>query len=562
MTVNLSLRTKFLLVVLCGALLPLGLIGLWLMRSVEQSGEELLRARMDASMQGLVQEVGTQWVRLRSELLDLAEDEQVQRALRAERAPDAGTLRVLQESHAAPGSPLRLAAFRPLGGAESWTLTQPVRPRTVEVARSGPASEQPTVGVTLPVVENRSGTPLGSLEAAVEIGALVPVERLRAVTFGSVLAVFDRASGTPVLPLPFEPSLLAMERFHWGGEEWLTLRRRLESPPLELVLAAPLTPYSQPFVQAARQGAIALLLVALLGFVVISLLTRRITGSLERLALAADAVSRGELEQRVEENGTGETARVAHAFNAMTAHLRQTLQELAQRQGLAALGEFAATLAHEIRNPLTTIRIDLQRVQEKLPKDSPTRGPVVRALRQIERLNGTVSNVLRLARSGQITAAPLDLRVPLEAALHVARPQFERYGVALDIEPGDLPHLPVRGDPGALEQLFLNLLLNAQQAVEAGGRVSVSVRAEGAQAEVRIRDDGRGIAPDALARIFEPFYTTRADGTGLGLPIARRTAVAHGGRLELDSAPGAGTTARVRLPLLGASVAGHRWPGV
>jgi signal transduction histidine kinase len=542
MSPALSLRAKFLLVVVCGALLPLALIGLWLMRSVERSGEALLRARMDASMQQVVLEVGTHWTRLRSQLLDLAEEPDVQEALRSQRAPDDAHLHTLGERHAAAGSSLRAAAFRAAGSDAPWTLAP--------LAADGAATSGPRLlEVTLPVFETGSGAPLGNLDARVEIGALVPSEGLGAVTVGSVLAVFDDSTGAPLLPLPFDPSLLANQRFAWAGEEWLTQRRRLQTPPLELVLAAPLTPYSQPFEEAARQGVLALLLVALLGFVAASLLTRRITGSLERLALAADAVSQGELEQRVEANGSGEIARVARAFNAMTASLKQTLSELAQRQGLAALGEFAATLAHEVRNPLTAIRIDLQRAAEKA-EDAKLQAPVARALREVERLNGTVSGVLRLARSGRVDLAPLDLRTPLEAALHAAAPEFAACGAELEARPQPLPSLRVRGDVGALEQLFLNLLLNAAQALDPGGHVLLKVETEARGAVISLRDTGPGIPPEALERIFEPFYSTRRQGTGLGLPIARRIAAAHGGRLEIESEPDGGTTARVQLPLL------------
>jgi len=538
----LSLRAKFLLIVFCGALLPLGLIGLWLMRSVERSGEALLRARMDASMHQVVLEVGTRWTRLRSDLLDIADDPGVQQALRSHHAPADAHLRTLGDRFMTAGSPVRAAAFRAAGAGGHWTLAPPA-------AAAASTPEPRLLRVTLPVFATGSGAALGSMDASVEIGALVPPEGLGAVTVGSVLAVFDGATGAPLLPLPFDPSLLEHDRFAWAGEEWITLRRRLQAPPLDLVLAAPLTPYSQPFEQAARHGVLALLLVALLGSVVASLLTRRLTVSLERLALAADAVSRGELDRRVEEGGTSETARVARAFNAMTASLQQTLQQLAQRQGLAALGEFAATLAHEIRNPLTSVRIDLQRAAEKAGDDVRLKPPLARALREVERLNGTVTAVLRLARSGRVDLAPIELRGPLEAAVHAALPEFAARGAELEVRPRPLPVLRLEGDAGALEQCFLNLLHNAAQALDPGGRAVLRVEPAGRAVVVSLRDTGRGIAPEDLERIFEPFHSGRPGGTGLGLPIARRIAAAHGGQLEIESAPGGGTTARVRLPL-------------
>jgi signal transduction histidine kinase len=365
---------------------------------------------------------------------------------------------------------------------------------------------------------------------------------------GSVLAAFDRSTGASLLPLPFDPAILAGERFLWAGEEWVTLRRSLDEPGLELVMAAPLTPYTAPFEQAARRGALALALVALFGFAVTVLLTRRVTGSLQRLAVASHAVASGELDRRVEERGRDEVARVARAFNQMTSSLQQTLHELAERQGLAVLGEFAATLAHEIRNPLTSVRIDLQRVQEKLPAGLPARLPVDRSLQQIEQLNDTVGGVLRLARSGNIATEPLDLRVPLAAAVHSARTEFERRGARLDELADDPPSIPVRGDASALQQLFLNLLLNAAEAMAEGGRATVELGTADARVVVTVRDNGVGMPQDVLERALVPFFTTKAAGTGLGLAISQRIVLAHRGTLEIESRPQEGTRVRVSLP--------------
>ncbi len=141
----------------------------------------------------------------------------------------------------------------------------------------------------------------------------------------------------------------------------------------------------------------------------------------------------------------------------------------------------------------------------------------------------------------------LDLRDPLRAALHAASATFAERNVpmatpALDRE------VRVRGEPGALEQLFLNLLLNAAQAVEPGGTVTVVLEMKGTRARVAIADDGPGISPEVRDRIFQPFFSTKSDGTGLGLAIARRIAEAHGGRLEIAGADGTGTRAVVTLP--------------
>jgi len=272
------------------------------------------------------------------------------------------------------------------------------------------------------------------------------------------------------------------------------------------------------------------------------------TRSLGRLAAAAEAVSRGELDRRVEATGRDEIGQVASAFNTMIESLRRTLRELADRQALAAVGEFAASLSHEVRNALTSIRLDLQVSGEQLPDESTVKEPHERALKEIGRLNETVTGALELARSGRLKQVRLDLWTPLLAAIHAAGPEFAERQARLDVpEPG--APIMVAGDSAALEQLFLNILLNAAQALDDGGAAALEVESANGQVSVIIRDDGQGIPAEALDRVFEAFYSTREGGTGLGLPIARRIAQAHGGQLRVRTAVGTGTEVEITLPM-------------
>jgi two-component system, NtrC family, sensor histidine kinase HydH len=194
------------------------------------------------------------------------------------------------------------------------------------------------------------------------------------------------------------------------------------------------------------------------------------------------------------------------------------------------------------------MRIDLQRVEEKLEPESSLHAPLRRALRAVDRLQHTVTGALRIARSGRVASTPVDLLVPLDAALHASEPEMQAAGARVEVDTGDAP-LIVLGDAAALEQLFLNLLLNAAQAFDGpGGVVRVRARAEAKHLRIEVQDSGRGMSPEALAAAFEPFVTTRAQGTGLGLAIARRIAAAHGGELSLESVQGTGTTATVTMP--------------
>ncbi len=279
-------------------------------------------------------------------------------------------------------------------------------------------------------------------------------------------------------------------------------------------------------------------------------ITGRLTRSLRDLSQAAEAVSRGELGHRIDVAGEDEVGRVAEAFNSMTHSLERTLDRLATRESLAAVGQFAASLAHEIRNPLTAIRLDLQRVQEALPPGFDLYEDHVHALAEIQRLNETVDSALASARQGASHEEKVDLEEPIRAAARAAAPTFARSGAAvtLDLE-GPAP--TVSGDRGALEQLFLNLLRNAAEAMPVGGDATITWSEEGGDAVVVVSDSGPGLPSELLEKVFEPLFTTRPEGTGLGLTVARRIAAAHGGTLDLESPRTGGVRAVVRLPLTG-----------
>jgi signal transduction histidine kinase len=249
----------------------------------------------------------------------------------------------------------------------------------------------------------------------------------------------------------------------------------------------------------------------------------------------------------VEESGGDETRRVARAFNTMVSSLRETLMRLTQKESLAAVGEFATSLAHEVRNPLTSVRLILQKATAR-SEDPKCSELITTALATLEGLNRTVSGALSVAQSGLVKAQTIDLREPLAAAMRTAAPEFQARSARL--EPlADATPVHVQADAAALERLFLNLLRNAAQALGAQGRARVGVEAADDVATVTIRDTGPGIPKDDLEHVFEPFYSTKAEGTGLGLAIARQIVAAHGGELSIASEEGHGTEVRVQLPV-------------
>jgi two-component system sensor histidine kinase AtoS len=387
---------------------------------------------------------------------------------------------------------------------------------------------------------------VGSLEAEVYLDTVVPSDSARLLLPGSSLAVRDRASGSVLLPLAGESGFPDTRRIAVGGEAWAARMDSLADPPFDLAVGAPLAPYVTPFERAGVIGLLALAAVALVALLLSSLLTTRLAHSSGALVEAANAVAGGDLTRHAEPIGPREFHRLAGSFNTMTDSLRQLVAERSHRNALAAVGEFAASLSHEVRNALTSIQIDLERVDERT-ESVKNRAILARALAQVRRLDAAVTGSLRIARSGTVAAEDVNLSEVLHEAIRAADPSFTGDGARIaTLE--ERNGLVVQGDRDALHQLFLNLLLNAQQSLAPGGETTVSVRTAENRVVVSIADTGCGMTTEQISRAFDPYYTTRPKGTGLGLPIARLIAVAHGGELTIRSEPGTGTTVEVGLP--------------
>ena len=545
-----SLRTKILLIVVGGTLVPLALVGVWLAEGVKRSGEGILRSRLDSTLTRAARDIGESWVHQRAALLSIADDTVVRNLLVATDGNPVVPLPRITRDFPDVREITELVLVND-GNRPRWVLAADSggRPVLVPAADSLRVASGRTdiITISFPVRSRTADSSIGSVEARVRAGALTSAISPGAVLAGSAIAIVDRQSGAAVVQLPFELSRMREGRFVWAGEEWLAAGRMVEDPAIELLVAAPITAYTAPFESASRRGTVALLLVAIAGLAITLLLTRRVTRSLVQLAAAADSVTQGDLTPRVELGAQDEVGRVARAFNEMVESVRRMLRERSEREAVAAVGEFATSLAHEIRNPLSAVRLNLQHVQERLPDDETSQAAVSRALADIDRLNRTVGGVLRMARSGRLPLERMDIREPIRAAMRDAQPLFDRSGAVLQPAAMKEP-LEVLGNSAALEQLFLNLLLNAAQATPSGARSGVEAFESAGSVAVTVWDEGGGFEEQAIQRAFDPFFSTKAEGTGLGLTLARRIAAAHSGSVEIDSAPGRGSRVRVSLP--------------
>jgi len=243
-------------------------------------------------------------------------------------------------------------------------------------------------------------------------------------------------------------------------------------------------------------------------------------------------------------------------FNQMVQQLRETREEIerlhhtqmSRAEHLATLGELATGLAHEIRNPLAGIAGVIEIIGRDLPQSSPARAVVKEVRQEIGRINHIVTDLLQTARPHPPQVRKSDLNTTVEHAVMLGRQQALSKSIKITLQKdASLP--PVEHDSDQIHQLMLNLLLNALQAIDVNGEVRVTVKAQGEMAAVEVADNGRGIAAEHLPNIFRPFYTTKGDGTGLGLSLARRIVEDHHGRIDVTSVLGQGTTFAVVLPL-------------
>lgn len=225
----------------------------------------------------------------------------------------------------------------------------------------------------------------------------------------------------------------------------------------------------------------------------------------------------------------------------------QYQQRLSESEHLASVGQLAASLAHEIKNPLAGISGAIQVLGSGLEANHPHKEIISEALRQIDRLDAAVKDLLIYARPKPPITKRSSLDAIIERALILLREEPAFRSVRVHCKGLDGDHQVVV-DEAQIQQVICNLLLNAAYACENAGEVTCRVRQLPSRIRVIVEDNGKGMPPEVLARVFEPFFTTRARGTGLGLPICKRIVEAHGGTIDIQSVAGKGTRVTVEIP--------------
>ncbi len=537
------LRTLLLLAFALLALLPLAVTVPFASRRIEVTFARELAARADAAASLASAELD----RLRADVEDsvgaCAADpatESVALQLDSGVPPAADAMRAVAE-----GRPLTVLTLRDASGVSRSSAFLPARVGDVEPGLSTVTPGEAPVVVPVEV-QNADGVQLRPALVAAR-----PVEATHgAATLvgGQVLddawvSRLARLTGARV-----ELQGQGLTPAAAGTAEGRTVQRALPLGPAELTLAVGSAAVDETRATLLRAlltaGALGLLLALVAGF----LFARGITRPVEALTEGVRSVAGGALDTRVPATGSGEVRVLVDAFNRMTEDLGHATRALRAAEQAAAWEGVARSLAHELRNPLTPLQMSL----ETLLAARRARDPRFEALfvesapamlEEVERLRRTIDAFARFARLPAARLEPLDLTSWTEQTLGLAA---ARPGVTLRWEPG--PRLPVRADRDQLAQLLHNLLRNAEEAMPAGGQVTVRTRDDAGRAVLEVEDTGPGIPADARARVLEPGVTTKADGTGLGLALGARIAQGHGGTLEVDTAGGGGALLRLRLP--------------
>jgi two-component system NtrC family sensor kinase len=319
--------------------------------------------------------------------------------------------------------------------------------------------------------------------------------------------------------------------------------------------------------------------IAGLGFLVILVATYGIMGNILRpigeMADAAQKIAAGDFNQMIRATGEGEVAVLASSFNSMLESLRtmradleawgRTLEDkvdqrsrellamqvrMARTERLASLGMLSAGVAHEINNPLGGVLALSALALEDLPPDDPIRENLEEVVRQAQRCKAIVKGLLDFSRQSASSSEPVDLGRVAQEALALVKPQAAFFNIDLvcAFEP-NLP--PVMADRAEIQQVILNIIMNAVQAMEEQGRLTLTTSSSEGFAELAVSDTGHGIPPDRIGHVFDPFFTTKDEskGTGLGLSIAYGIVSKHGGTIAVESEVGVGTTFTIRFPV-------------
>lgn len=292
------------------------------------------------------------------------------------------------------------------------------------------------------------------------------------------------------------------------------------------------------------------IIITLIGSVLSCILSGFITKPLYKLMSFTHTLSKGEFGKRIDIKSQDEVGKLAETFNNLSGELElyrkkmeESYKQMLRTEKLTALGRLSAGLAHEIRNPLTSIKVLFQTF-----KDNPslTKEDIKVVLSAAEQMDDLLTRFLRFARSDEFNLTDVYINSIVKHVIKLTEFQLKDRSIGLSLELSKLP--PIKADRAMIQQALLNLVLNAIEAMHDGGTLTISSKMENGSAVVSIGDTGSGISEEIKDKIFDPFFTTKGDGTGLGLSIVYNIINIHNGEISFES-NGKGTTFTLKIPI-------------
>jgi signal transduction histidine kinase len=343
-----------------------------------------------------------------------------------------------------------------------------------------------------------------------------------------------------------------------GSDQELTMTypALTEKGEHKIIIVVSMSQLNRVVREASRDRLIAMGVLGLLMILIIAVVSWRFTRPITVLARAANRVKAGDVDFQVPVAQRDEIGALAATFNEMLAGLRskrELEEELQRAERSAVVGRLASGIAHEIRNPLNFINLSIDHLREKFaPPVDGARAEFTRILGTIKdeigRLNRLVSDFLSYGRPAQLKLAETSARSLIEEVIGLVSAQAEQQGVRIMVQEAGDQSNHLRADAKQLKTCFSNLVINAIQAMPGGGQLAIALRQRGPDLRIEFADTGLGIAPEAIENIFEPYYSTKETGIGLGLPLTKKIIEEHGGQITVASELGAGTTFTVTLP--------------
>lgn len=291
------------------------------------------------------------------------------------------------------------------------------------------------------------------------------------------------------------------------------------------------------------------------GILVSLYLARKYTQPLHDVVRSAKHVAAGDLTKTIEVEGEDEIAELTRSFNEMVEKLRQHREledRLREAERLSAVGKLASGIAHEIRNPLNFINLSIDHIRNRLGSGKPDGTAEALELManikaEIHRLNSMIENFLTVGKPLTLNKSEVDLGTLIQDVVGLAHQKAVEQGIAIEVG-GEAPVPRLQADPVQIKTCLMNVVLNAIQAMPAGGRLRITAASGSGTIDITISDTGPGISADDLDRIFNPYFTTKKLGIGLGLAITKKIVEEHRGRITVRSRPNEGTDVVISLP--------------